>query len=96
MSLFFSRIFCTSQYRCKGDFKDVFLVFGNANIKFANQELIWRSYSAIKAQPITKKVKINNKNKFAKTALNEDCDNFIIQIAALRVLKMTNHSSKII
>ena len=43
-----------------------FLAFSNANIQFAEKELLWRFYTAAEALPTTKRVELNNKKKFAK------------------------------
>ncbi len=64
-----------------------FLSFNNINVKFAELEkLTWRSYIAAKALPITNRVKIINKKKFAKAALNKNFETFVIYVAALEVL----------
>lgn len=44
---------------------------------------------------MTWKIKWINKCKFAKTALNEDFEIFVIHITALRVTKMTIHPSQV-
>ena len=49
-----------------------FLTLSNADIQFAEKELIWRSYTAAEALPTTKRVEIINKKEFAKAALDEN------------------------
>ena len=61
----------------------LFLAFSNANIQFAEKELIWRSYTAAEALATTKWVELINKKKFAKAALDEESETFVVYIAAL-------------
>lgn len=63
-----------------------FLLLNNANIKFVDQKLIWRSYIAIEALLTTKQVEIINKKKFVKMALNENVKVFILYIAFFSLL----------
>ena len=60
-----------------------FLTFSNADIQFAEKELTWRSYTAAKALPTTKWVKLINKKKFAKAALDEESETFVVHVAIL-------------
>ena len=61
----------------------LFLTFSRANIQFAEQEFVLRTYTAIEALLITKRVEIIDKKKFTVEALNEDNKIFVIYIAAL-------------
>ena len=63
-----------------------FLPLSNIKIQFDIKSFIWRSYSTDKALPITKRVELINKYEFAKAALNENSETFIVHIAALGVL----------
>ena len=58
-------------------------IFNNADIQFVEKEPTWRSYNAKKALPITQKVELINKKKFAKTALDENIEAFVVQVASL-------------
>ena len=42
------------------------------------KKLIWRSYTATKALPTTKQIKIIDEKEFAKMALDENVKAFII------------------
>ena len=59
------------------------------------KKLTWRSYTAAEALPATKRVKLIDKKKFAKAALDEESKTFVMHVAALEVLprsaKMTMH-----
>ena len=61
----------------------LFLTFSNADIKFAEKKLIWRTYTTVKALPTTKRVESINKKEFAKAVLDEESETFVIHIAAL-------------
>ena len=62
-----------------------FLTLGNANIRFAERELIWRTYSAVEALSIIRRVEIINKKEFATTALNKDNKTFVVHMAAFSI-----------
>lgn len=61
-----------------------FLTFLNANIQFIKKELIWRIYITVEDTPITKKVKLINKRKFAKMAWNKNFVIFMVHIVTLK------------
>ena len=63
-----------------------FLALNNADIQFAEKELIWRSYTAAKALPTTKRVTFINKKEFAKAALDEESETFVVHVTALEAL----------
>ena len=67
----------------------LFLTFSNINIWFAEQELVWRTYSAAKILLTTRKVEIIGKKEFAAAALNKEDETFVVHMAALCVM----HSS---
>ena len=60
-----------------------FLALSNADIQFAEKELTWRFYTVAEALPTTKRVKLIDKKKFAKAALDEQSETFMVHIAAL-------------
>ena len=62
-----------------------FLIFSNANIKFALIELTWRSYTIVKALPTIKQVKIINKKESIKAALDENVEAFVIYITSFNL-----------
>ena len=61
----------------------LFLTFSKADIRFAERELVWRTYTAGEALPTTRKVEIINKREFAAAALNADDKTFMVHVAAL-------------
>ena len=69
----------------------LFLTFSNADIRFAERELVWRTYSAVKALPITQRVEIIGKKEFAAAALNEEDETFVVHMAALGVVDSNIH-----
>ena len=74
----------------------LFFTFSNANIQFAKKELNWRSYIAAKALTTTKWVKLIDKKEFAKAVLDQESENFVMHVAALKVplARMTIHFSR--
>ena len=63
-----------------------FLALSNADIQFAEKELTWRFYIAAKALPTRKQVKLIDKKEFAKTALDEKSETFVVHVAAFEAL----------
>ena len=62
-----------------------FLTFGNANIRFTEREVVWKTYSTVKALPITQRVEINDKKEFATTKLNKDNETFVMHMAVFNI-----------
>ena len=72
-----------------------FLTFSNANIKFAEKELTWRSYTAKEALLTTQRVKLIDKNEFAKAALDENIEAFMVYVSSPSLKsKMTIHPAR--
>ena len=63
-----------------------FLTLSNADIQFVEKELTWRSYTTAEALPTTKWVELINKKKFAKAALDENSETFVIHVASLSLV----------
>ena len=61
----------------------LFLTLSKANVRFAEQEFVWKIFTAAEALPTTKKVEIIDKKKFAAAALNTDNKTFVVHVAAL-------------
>ena len=59
-----------------------FLTLSSADRRFAERELVSRTYTAADALPSTKRVENINKNDFAATALGEDDETFVMHVAA--------------
>ena len=63
-----------------------FLSFSNADIKFSElKKVTWRTYTIAKALPITNQVELINKREFAKVALDENFETFMVHVATLKV-----------
>ncbi len=72
-----------------------FLAFNNADFQFGAEKPTWRSYIAAEALPTTSKVEIINKKEFAKAALDEYSETFVVHVAALEILTaMPIHPSR--
>ena len=63
-----------------------FLTLSNANIQFVKKKLTWRSYTTAETLPTTKWVELINKKEFAKTALDEKSEIFVIHVAFLNLV----------
>ena len=61
----------------------LFLTLSKADIRFAERELVWRTYTAAEALPTTRRVEIIDKREFAAAALNADDETFVVHVAAL-------------
>lgn len=59
-----------------------FLIFANADIRFAKRMLVWRSYTAAEALLTTKRVELIKKKEFVAAALNEDKKTFAVHVAS--------------
>ena len=69
-----------------------FLTLSNADIQFAEKELTWRFYTAKKALPTTRRVELIDKKEFAKVALDENIEAFVVHVSSLSLgSKMTIH-----
>ena len=96
----FPKVILIGQYQYGSGIKNAFLTFSNTNIQFAKKKLIWRFYTAAKALPTTKQVELINKKEFAKAALDDKSETFVVHVAALealpRLAKITIHPSQAI
>ena len=63
-----------------------FLTLSNTNVQFVKKELTWRSYTTAKALPTTKWVEFINKKKFAKAALDENSETFVVHVASFSLV----------
>ena len=61
----------------------LFLTFSKADIRFAELELVLRTYTAARTLPTIRRVEIVNKREFAAAALNADDEIFMTYVAAL-------------
>ena len=83
---FFQESFLLAETSMEMVLRMPFLTLSNADIQFAAKELTWRSYTAAKALPTTKRVELINKKEFAKAALDEESETFVVHVAALEAL----------
>ena len=63
-----------------------FLILSNADIQFAEKELIWRFYTVAKALPTTKRLEIIDWKEFAKAALDEHVEAFVMHMTSLSTI----------
>ena len=70
-----------------------FLTLSNADVQFAEKELTWRTYTTKKALPTTRRVEIIDWKEFAKAALDENVEAFVVHVSSLRS-KMTIHPAR--
>ncbi len=57
----------------------------NTDIQFDAESFTWRSYSTTEALFITRRVELIDKHKFAKAALDENSEAFVMHVATLEV-----------
>ena len=68
-----------------------FLALSNADIQFDTESFTWRSYSTAEALPTTRRVELIDKHEFAKAALDENSETFVVHVAALEALELAIH-----
>ena len=71
-----------------------FLALSNADIQFDTESFTWRSYSAAEALPTTRRIELIDKYEFAKVALDENSETFVLHVAALEALEPAIHPSR--
>ena len=64
-----------------------FFFLSNVDFQFGVGKFIWKSYTAADALPTTRRVKLIDKKKFAKAALDENFETFMVHVAALEASK---------
>lgn len=69
-----------------------FLTLSNADIRFAERELTWRTYTVAEALLTTKRVQIIDQKEFATAALDPNKEAFVIHVATL-TSKITIYSA---
>ncbi len=73
----------------------LFLSLSNADVEFAELgKLTWRFYTAAEALPTTSRVELIDKREFAKAALDENSETFVIHVSALDVAEPSIHLSR--
>ena len=61
------------------------LILSNPDVQFVEKKLTWRTYTTTKALPTTKRVELIDKKEFAKTALDENSETFVVYVASLNL-----------
>lgn len=61
-----------------------FLALSNTNFYFAAEKLTWRSYTVVKTLFNTSRVELIDKKEFAKVALDENLETFVVYMAVLK------------
>ena len=61
------------------------VMLGMHNLTFSNadKDLTWRSYTTAEALSIIKEIELIDKNKFAKMALDENIEVFVVHVTSL-------------
>ena len=83
---FFQETFLVTNIGTEVVLNMLFLTLCNADVQFVEKELTWRSYTTAEALPTTKQVELINKKKFAKAALDEDFEIFVIHVASFNLI----------
>ena len=69
-----------------------FLTLSNVDIQFAEKELTWRIYTTKDPLLTTRRVELIDKKVFAKAALDENIEAFVVYMNSLNLgSKMTIH-----
>ncbi len=68
-----------------------FLAFSNINFHFGAEKLTWRSYTTVEALPTTSRVELIDKKEFAKAAIDENSETFVVYMLALDVAESLIH-----
>ena len=82
---FFQETFLLADISAEVVLSIPFLTFSNADVQFVEKELTWRSYTTAEALPTTKRVELINKKEFAKAALDEKSETFVVHVASLNL-----------
>ena len=62
-----------------------FFTLSNADVQFVEKELTLRTYTTAEVLPTTKRVELIDKKEFAKAALDENSETFVIHVASLNL-----------
>lgn len=85
---FFKKPFCQYTLAQRLVLGMLFLTPSNADLQFAEKKLEWRSFTTAEALPITKKVDLIDKRKFAAVALDENAETFVMYVAVLETMSI--------
>ena len=82
---FFQKTFLLADSSLKIVSNMLFIILSNADIKFCWKKLIWKFYITDAALSTIKQMKIIDKQKFAKTALDKNVKAFLIYIISFNL-----------
>ena len=82
---FFQKTFLLADINTGVVLGTLFLTLSNADVQFVEKELTWRTYITAKALPTTKRVELINKKEFAKAALDENSETFVVHMASFNL-----------
>ena len=91
---FFEETFLLADTSMEVVLEKPFLAFSNADIQFDIKSFTWRSYNIAKVLPTAKRVELIDKHEFAKAALGENSETFVVHVAALKALEQEVHPSQ--
>ena len=81
-SRFFQKTFLPGNISIKVVLGMCFLILSNADVQFAEKKLAWRTYTNKKIFLTTHQVEIINQKKFAKAALYENVEAFMVHVSS--------------
>lgn len=68
-----------------------FLTFSNADIKFAEQKLIWKTFTITESLSTIRKMEFIDKKMSVKPALDDNFKAFVIYMTSLSLMSMMIH-----
>ena len=81
---FFKETFLLADTSMEVVLEMLFLTRSDADIRFAEKELVWNRYTTAEALPTIRQVNLIDKKKFAKAALDENSETFMVHVATLK------------
>ncbi len=83
---FFEETFLLADTSMEMVLRMPFLSFSNVDVEFAELgKLTWRTYKTAEVLPTTNWVKLIDKKEFARAALDENSETFVVHVSALEV-----------
>ena len=77
---FFEKIFLVANVSPEVVLEMPFLTLSNADVDFSGRKLRWRTYTTEKALPITRRIKLVDKKKFAVAVLNSEHETYVVHV----------------
>ena len=85
MTWFFQKTFLLDDISTKVVLGIPFLTLSNADVQFVEKKLTWRFYITSKALSTTKRIELIDKKEFAKVALNENFETFVVHVTFFKL-----------